>query len=72
MKKYYQIDGDNNQFSTLSEAKNHVYVAYTENERLKYLQHCDICGVVNEEVVSITPIIINEAGGFRFGKTCRV
>ena len=69
MKTYYQIDGDNNHFPTLREAKHHVYIAYTERERLKYLQGCNICGVAREEITTITPIIIDEAGGYRFGKT---
>lgn len=69
MKEYYQIDGDNNLFSTLHDAKRHVSVAYTERERLKYLQGSVICYVVRGVVRSFTPIIIDEVGGYRFGKT---
>lgn len=69
MKRYYQIDGDNNIFSTLKDAKFHVYVAYTENERIKYLQGCNIVKVVKEEIMTITPIHIHEDGSYSFGKT---
>ncbi len=71
MKKYYQIDGDNNLFATLRDAKHHIYVAYTERERVKYLQGCYISCVRNEEVVSVTPIHIDAEGGYSFGKTRR-
>lgn len=31
-KSTYRIDGDNNMFATLREAKHHIYVAYTARE----------------------------------------
>ena len=40
----YFIDGENNIFKTLSEAKYHIYIAYTKNERVKYLNEACIVG----------------------------
>lgn len=67
----YQIDGDNNTFRSLRAAKNHVWMAYTQEERLKYLIDTDIVRIVNDEVVTRTPIIVT-TDGYSFGKTIRV
>lgn len=67
----YQIDGDNNTFRSLRAAKNHVWIAYTQEERLKYLIDTDIVRIVNDEVVTRTPIIVT-TDGYSFGKTIRV
>lgn len=67
----YQIDGDNNTFRSLRAAKNHVWMAYTQEERLKYLIDTDIVRIVNNEVVTRTPIIVT-TDGYSFGKTIRV
>ena len=68
MKTYYQIDGENQLVSTLAEAKHHVYSAYTQRERKMYLRDCSIIKVVNEEIATITPIIITD-DSYRFGRT---
>jgi hypothetical protein len=68
---HYFIDGDNNRFGTLRDAKHHVFIAYTQNERRKYLRDTYICKVVNEEVVTITPIIVTN-DSYSFGKTKRL
>lgn len=70
MEKYYQIDGDNNMFATLREAKHHVYVAYTERERVKYLRGSNIVCVRDGEVRTVTPINIDNEGRYSFGRTC--
>lgn len=67
----YQIDRDNNTFRSLRAAKNHVWMAYTQEERLKYLIDTDIVRIVNDEVVTRTPIIVT-TDGYSFGKTIRV
>ena len=67
----YKIDGDNNTFRSLRAAKNHVWMAYTQEERLKYLIDTDIVRIVNDEVVTRTPIIVT-TDGYSFGKTIRV
>lgn len=67
----YQIDGDNNTFRSLRAAKNHVWMAYTQEERLKYLIDTYIVRIVNDEVVTRTPIIVT-TDGYSFGKTIRV
>ena len=67
----YQIDGDSNVFRSLRAAKNHVWMAYTQEERLKYLIDTDIVRIVNDEVVTRTPIIVT-TDGYSFGKTIRV
>lgn len=68
---YYQIDGDNNIFRTLRAAKNHIWIAYTQNERLKYLRGTSITKVVNDEAVTLTPIIVT-TDSYSFGKTIKL
>lgn len=68
---HYCIDGVNEMFRSLADAKHHVSIAYTQRERRMYLRGCMICKVVNEEVVSVTPIIV-EDDSYKFGKTVRV
>lgn len=66
----YFIDGENTVFRTLSEAKYHVYIAYTPKERIKYLNEACIVGFdKKDEYRSYTPIMIDEEGGYSFGKT---
>lgn len=67
----YRIEGDNNVFRSLRAAKHHVYVAYTQQERLKYLHGSSIARIENDEVVTMTPIIVT-TDGYSFGKTIRV
>lgn len=71
---YYQIDGNNEEFKTLRDAKYHIWVAYTPNERIKYFgkEPSYICGIDrNEEVVSITEIKIDDSGKESFGRTMK-
>lgn len=68
---HYRIDGVNDVFRTLAEAKHHVWIAYTQRERRQYLHGCSIVRVENEEVVSTTPIIVEDET-YRFGKTVRL
>lgn len=70
-KLYYIIDGINETFATLKDAKFHVYVAYTDKERAKYLLDTNICKVVNGETSTVTPIIVSEEGKYKFGKTVK-
>lgn len=70
MKTYYQIEGDNYLFRSLRAAKHHVWVAYTQAERLKYLSGTEIVRIENEEVVTRTPIVVT-TDGYSFGKTIR-
>lgn len=67
----YQIDGDNNVFRSLRAAKNHVWCAYTQEERLKCLKDSFIVRIENDKVVTMTPIIVT-TDGYSFGKTIRV
>ena len=65
------IDGENTLFRTLSEAKYHIYIAYTKDERRKYLNEACIVGFdKKDEYRSYTPIKIDEEGNYSFGKTC--
>ena len=68
---HYRIDGVNEMFRSLADAKHHISIAYTHRERRMYLRGCMICKIVNEEVVSMTPIIV-EDDSYKFGKTVRV
>ena len=66
----YFLDGENNVFRKLSEAKYHIYIAYTKNERIKYLNEACIVGFdKKDEYRSYTPIKIDDEGGYSFGKT---
>ncbi len=67
----YQIDGDSNVFRSLRAAKHHVWCAYTQKERLKYLRNADIVKIVNDAVVTRTPIHVT-TDGYSFGKTVRL
>lgn len=65
---YWTIDGCNDAFKTLDDAKYHCEIAYTEHERIKYLRNCEIIHVVNEEVVSSVTIKLTEDGKLSFGR----
>lgn len=67
----YKIDGDNNAFRSLRSAKHHVWVAYTQEERMKYLRDSYISRIEKDNVVTMTPIIVT-IDGYSFGKTIRV
>lgn len=70
--RYYQIDGVNDLFATLKDAKFHIYVAYTDKERAKYLPaESKICKVVNGEVTTYTPFTVDDNGKYKFGKTVK-
>lgn len=68
---YYQIDGVNGLFATLKDAKFHIYVAYTDKERAKYLPSSKITKVVNRQAVTYTPVIVDDNGKYKFGKTVK-
>jgi hypothetical protein len=68
-KVYYQIGADGKQiFSTLRSAKQHVWMAYTQEERVKELSGESIYKVYNGELVSETKIYVTTDAYF-FGKT---
>lgn len=67
----YRIDGENQVFDTLKDAKHHVFVAYTQQERIKYLMGGCIYGIRNDEYVTATAIIVGR-DGCRFGKTEKI
>lgn len=71
MNRIYIIDGENETFRTLHAAKHHVYIAYTKDERIKYLLNTSIVCIANDEAISETPIIIDEQGNYAFGKTVK-
>lgn len=71
MKNYYQIDGENEQFKILHDAKHHVWIAYTPKERIRELTGTCINHVRNGDVVSITPIYVDENGSYSFGRTIK-
>ena len=68
MKHYWMIDGNNNVFRTLKDAKNYIWIAYTPNECKKYLNGNNICHVVNDEVTTVVEISVNESGKISFTK----
>ena len=64
----WTLDGTNEAFDTLKDAKWHVEIAYTPAERMKYLRNSSICHVVNDEVVSTVSVKIDNNGNFKFGR----
>ena len=68
-KSTYRIDGDNNLFATLREAKHHIYVAYTAREAVKYLTGAVIACVRGEHVHTLTPIMVSDEGRVSYGRT---
>lgn len=68
---YYQIDGVNELFATLKDAKYYIYVAFTDKERARYLRDTNICKVVNGKTSTVTPIIVSDTGKYKFGKTVK-
>ena len=67
----YQIDGDNNVFRSLRAAKHHVFLAYTQEERIRYLNNIDIIRFENDIAVTRTRIYVT-TDGYSFGKTVRL
>ena len=71
MKAYYSIDGDNNVFPTLREAKWHCEIAYTPRERVRYLNGTCITKVVNDETATYTPVKVSGSGSLSYGRTVK-
>lgn len=69
---YYQIDGEDGQFFTLRDAKFHIYIAYTKQERIRELKGCSIFKYRDGEPVSETKIIVDDAGNYGFSKTIKL
>lgn len=69
--RYYQIDGVNELFATLKDAKYYIYVAFTDKERAKYLPSSKITKIVNEQAVTYTPVIVDDNGKYKFGRTIK-
>lgn len=67
-KNYWAIDGDNNIFDTLSEAKYHCDIAYTPKERIKYLNNTEIYQIKNNELYSTVTIHTDDEGNLSFSK----
>jgi hypothetical protein len=67
----YQINGDNNVFRSLRAAKHHVFLAYTQEERIKYLNNTDIIRYENDMEVTRTRIYVT-TDGYSFGKTIKL
>lgn len=65
---YWTIDGINEVFESLKDAKWHVEIAFTNNERVKWLTNTSISHIVNGEVVSTVKISIDSDGNFKFGR----
>lgn len=69
---YWQIDGDNNTFDTLSDAMWHIMIAYTPKERIKYLKNTSIIHVVNGEAVSACELRVDDEGRVSKSKTTKL
>lgn len=71
-KNFWTIDGINEIFESLSDAKWHVEIAFTPSERMKYLRNTNINHIVNGECVSTVSVKINDNGKFGFGKIVKL
>lgn len=69
MKRSYKIEGCNETFSTLKASKAYIVDNYTPNERIKYLYGTDIACYINDNLVSLTPVIILDNRYPKFGRT---
>ena len=67
-KNYWAIDGVNEYFNTLSDAKYHCEIAYTPNERLKYLDNSEIYQIKDGELHSTVTIHTDDEGNLSFSK----
>lgn len=70
----YVIDGENQVFKTLRDAKAHIMGAYTPNERIKYFgkETCYIIGYNRNDMIStLTQIKVDKKGKESFGKTMK-
>lgn len=66
----YKIEGNDSEFRSLRSAKQHIFLAYTSEERLK-LNGSFIVRIENERVVTKTPIHVT-TDGYSFCKTIRL
>ena len=67
----YQIEGDDNVIRSLRAAKHHVFLAYTQEERIKNLNNREIIRFENDVAVTRTRIYVT-TDGYSFGKTIRL
>lgn len=71
---YYRIDGVNESFKTLKDAKYYIWFAYTDNERIKYFgkEPSYISGFHEDEWLTSTEIKISKEGKVSFGKAKKI
>lgn len=67
---FYRIDGEEQKFRSLRNAKHHIWIAYKHNERLR-LNGSNIIKFKNDKIETITPIYVTE-DGYSFGKTIKI
>lgn len=67
---FYRIDGEEQTFRSLRNAKHHIWIAYTQNERL-LLHGSNILKFKNDKIETMTPIYVTE-DGYSFGKTIKI
>lgn len=67
----YTIDGCNEMFLTLQEAKKHIWLAYTPKECIKELTDICIVGWKDGEVHSLTAIRVNKNGKVSYSRTVK-
>ena len=67
----YKIDGVDLPFRTLRAAKLHVFVSYTQEERIRELKGTSILKIVDDKCVTSTPIVVT-SDEYSFGKTIKM
>lgn len=72
---YFTVESPTNiygRFSTLKDAKYFVYVVFSDSERYKALLQGQITHIYKGQTLSITDIIVEDNGKYKFGKPKRV
>lgn len=72
LSSFWILDLENEIFATLKAAKYHVWVAYTDNERIKYLQGSFIRHVAKDDLISQVKITIDDNGKASFSRPIKI
>lgn len=67
-KNYWLIDGAEEEFNTLSEAKHFCEREFNPKERIEYLNNTEIFQIKNDELYSTVTIHTDDKGNLSFSK----
>lgn len=72
LSSYWCIDGEPHRFASLSAAKFHIWLAYTDRERVKCLHDSYIYHVIDEEIISVVSIRVGDTGKAHFSRPVKI